>query len=301
MIGGIALTGGRGSMFGALGGVILLATVDNIINLLNINILYVDFLLGAAILVAVVLITGWPGSSPTTRTCGACSVSGTVSDEIPPRISPAEDAPLLQVDRVSKHFGGVAAVSAASFLVHHNECVALMGGNGAGKSTVVSLLSGVYGQDSGSIFLDGVAAKFEGPAAARSGGVETVFQSLALCENLDAPANLFLGRELYRGLGPFVLRRSAMRAEAKEVLRSYGVSIPDLRVATVSLSGGERQALAFPRAARSRRNCSSSMSQLPPRSGRAWEGPQFDHSDAGRAAVVYRCSSLHTTFRRFVN
>ncbi len=178
-------------------------------------------------------------------------MSGTVSDEIPARISPAEDAPLLQVDRVSKHFGGVAAVSAASFLVHHNECVALMGGNGAGKSTVVSLLSGVYGPDSGSIFLDGVAAKFEGPAAARRGGVETVFQSLALCENLDAPANLFLGRELYRGFGPFrVLRRSAMRAEAKEVLRSYGVSIPDLRVATVSLSGGERQALAFARAAR---------------------------------------------------
>lgn len=164
------------------------------------------------------------------------------------------NGPLLEVVGVSKHFGGVAALADASFAISHNECVALMGSNGAGKSTMVRILSGVHSPDSGTVLVEGSPVRFNSPADARRAGVETVFQSLALCENLDAAGNLFLGRELYRRLGPLrLLRRRAMLEETRRVLSAYEVKIRDLRVPAISLSGGQRQALAFARSARGAR------------------------------------------------
>jgi ABC-type sugar transport system ATPase subunit len=159
--------------------------------------------------------------------------------------------PVLSARSLSKAFGGVKAVQDVSFDVHQGECVALLGGNGAGKSTVVSMITGLTTADSGVVDIDGEVKHFRNPQDAREAGVETVFQNLALCDNLDAPANLFLGRELAFGCGPLrFVRNRAMRAETASMLARLGVSMPDLRVPIALHSGGQRQALAFLRATR---------------------------------------------------
>ena len=157
----------------------------------------------------------------------------------------------LEVRNVSKSFGGVAALSGVSLSIAAGEAVALMGGNGAGKSTLVSILSGLKHPDDGLVLVDGAPVSFQRPQDARRAGIETVFQNLALAPNLDAPGNLFLGREIGRGWGVFrMLDRKAMERETKKTLADLGVRIPDLKANSRSYSGGQRQALAFARAAR---------------------------------------------------
>lgn len=157
----------------------------------------------------------------------------------------------LIVEGLTKYFGGVAALQDVSLEVQSGEAVALMGGNGAGKSTLVSILSGLRQQNAGTVQLDGRPVHFANAREARAAGVETVFQTLALCPNLDAPGNLFLGRELYRRIGPIrLLDRRAMERETLETLSGLGVAIPDLKTTSRNYSGGQRQALAFARAAR---------------------------------------------------
>jgi ABC-type sugar transport system ATPase subunit len=158
---------------------------------------------------------------------------------------------LLEVDGVSKRFGGVHALDGVSCSVQAGECVAMMGGNGAGKSTLVSILAGLQAADDGAVQFGGRAAAFASPDDARRAGIETVFQNLGLCDNLDAPGNLFLGRELHRRVGPLkLLRRRAMEQETRRTLADLKVNLPDLRAASAGLSGGQRQALAFARAVR---------------------------------------------------
>jgi D-xylose transport system ATP-binding protein len=160
-------------------------------------------------------------------------------------------SPFLEIRSVSKSFGGIAALKGVSFDLAAGEAVALMGGNGAGKSTLVSLLAGLQRPDSGSICIEGVDRVLSDPQQSRDAGVETVFQNLALCPNLNAPGNLFLGRELYRGFWPFkILDRKEMERVAIATLRELGVNVPDMRAPTSRFSGGQRQALAFARAVR---------------------------------------------------
>lgn len=159
--------------------------------------------------------------------------------------------PFLQIRNVSKSFGGIAALKGISFELAAGEAVALMGGNGAGKSTLVSLLAGLQRADAGSICIEGVDRVLSEPQQSRDAGIETVFQNLALCPNLDAPGNLFLGRELYRGFGPFkILDRKAMERVTVGTLQELGVNVPDMKAPTNRFSGGQRQALAFARAVR---------------------------------------------------
>lgn len=159
--------------------------------------------------------------------------------------------PLLEVRQISKRYGGVQALEGVTFHVEAGECLALMGGNGAGKSTLVSIITGLQPADSGNVMLDGAPAHFRGSADARHAGIETVYQTLALCDNLDAAGNLFLGREITVGAGPFkFIRRREMAQETQETLASLGVALPDQRAATVGYSGGQRQALAFARTIR---------------------------------------------------
>ncbi|MDQ0473589.1 ATP-binding cassette domain-containing protein [Labrys wisconsinensis] len=159
--------------------------------------------------------------------------------------------PFLEVRNVSKSFGGIAALKGISFELAAGEAVALMGGNGAGKSTLVSLLSGLLRPDIGSICIEGADRVLSDPQQSREAGIETVFQNLALCPNLNAPGNLFLGRELYRGFGPFkILDRKAMEKVTVATLQDLGVNVPDMRAPTNRFSGGQRQALAFARAVR---------------------------------------------------
>jgi ABC-type sugar transport system ATPase subunit len=158
---------------------------------------------------------------------------------------------LVEVQGVSKRYGGVHALDDVSLEIGAGECVALMGGNGAGKSTLVSILAGLQAPDVGVLRFGGEAVRFSSPDEARGAGIETVFQNLGLCDNLDAPGNLFLGRELHWGAGPVrFLRRRAMEAQTRETLATLSVRLPDIKAATAGLSGGQRQALAFARAVR---------------------------------------------------
>jgi simple sugar transport system ATP-binding protein len=159
--------------------------------------------------------------------------------------------PLLQAHELSKSFGHVRALRAANFSVFPGEVVALVGDNGAGKSTLVKALSGAIQPDSGQIRLGGRPVRIDSPVSARRFGIETVYQDLALAPDLDAAANLYLGRELRRGgvLGRLgVLDRERMRGRAVTAFRELGVDLADVAVPVAALSGGQRQSVAIARA-----------------------------------------------------
>jgi ABC-type sugar transport system ATPase subunit len=165
---------------------------------------------------------------------------------------PAEArTPYLAARGISKRFGGVEALKAVDFEVYPGECVGLMGDNGAGKSTLIKILTGLYQADEGTVTVEGRTVEFTGPDDSRRAGVEVVFQDLALCDNLDAAANFFLGREETVGWGPFrFLRKRRMAAMTNQYVSSVGVTLPDPRAPVGAYSGGQRQALAFARAIR---------------------------------------------------
>ena len=162
----------------------------------------------------------------------------------------ADVQPILQVKDLYKRFGGLVAVDHVSLDIHPGEVVGLLGDNGAGKSTLIKMISGAYKPDGGQILLDGEAVSFATPLEARRRGIETIYQDLALCENLDASANIFLGRERMRHqLGIFrVLHRSYMLRESSQVLDQLDIRIPELRNPIRQLSGGQRQAVSIARA-----------------------------------------------------
>ena len=162
----------------------------------------------------------------------------------------ADVQPILQVKELYKRFGGLVAVDHVSLDVHPGEVVGLLGDNGAGKSTLIKMISGAYKPDSGQILLNGEAVAFSTPLEARRRGIETIYQDLALCDNLDAGANIFLGRErMRRQLGIIrVLDRPYMLREARQVLDQLDIRIPELRTPIRQLSGGQRQAVSIARA-----------------------------------------------------
>jgi simple sugar transport system ATP-binding protein len=162
----------------------------------------------------------------------------------------ADTQPILQVRGLHKHFGGLVAVDHVSLDVYPGEVVGLLGDNGAGKSTLIKMISGVYKPDGGQVILNGEVVSFSTPLEARRRGIETIYQDLALCENLDASANIFLGREKMRHqLGIFrVLDRPYMLRQAHQVLDQLDIRIPELRNPIRQLSGGQRQAVSIARA-----------------------------------------------------
>jgi simple sugar transport system ATP-binding protein len=157
---------------------------------------------------------------------------------------------LLEARGLVKTFGRVHALRGANFGVYPGEVVALVGDNGAGKSVLVKCLSGVHEPDAGEILMRGQPVKIPSPLAAMRMGIETVYQDLALADDLEASANLYLGRELYKP-GPLrllgVLDRGRMRAEAKVAFEQLGIELQDVRMPIVSLSGGQRQSVAVAR------------------------------------------------------
>lgn len=163
----------------------------------------------------------------------------------------AGKTPILRLEGVSKRFGAVQALSDVDFEVYAGEVVGLVGDNGAGKSTLVKCISGIYPMDEGQIFFEGQPVSIAGPKDAADLGIETVYQDLALCDNLDVVANLFLGREWKRRLLPGVLEpMDEVRMERRtiEVLQGLQVKIPSVRTPVASLSGGQRQSVAIARA-----------------------------------------------------
>jgi simple sugar transport system ATP-binding protein len=161
--------------------------------------------------------------------------------------------PLLEARGILKSFGKVRALRGADFTVEQGEVVALVGDNGAGKSTMVKVLSGVEQPDGGEILFEGQAVTLGTPHEARDLGIETVYQDLALAAELDPASNLFLGRELKRGgvLGQLgFLDKRAMRREAGQTFGRLSVRIEDVTAPVATLSGGQRQGIAVSRAVR---------------------------------------------------
>ena len=155
-----------------------------------------------------------------------------------------EQLPFLRVDRISKRFGAVQALNDVSFDLYPGEVVALLGDNGAGKSTLIKIISGTFPPSSGRLLFEGEPAVLEGPADAKARGVETVYQDLSLCPNVDTVANFFMGREKTRRvMGVNLLDEPAMQAETEQALRDIGTHIPDVRTTVEHLSGGQRQAI----------------------------------------------------------
>jgi fructose transport system ATP-binding protein len=158
---------------------------------------------------------------------------------------------ILKTEGLTKRYGGVHALEEADFELRDGEHVAVVGDNGAGKSTFVRQVTGVEQPTAGKIYFDGQPVEFKTPIEARNHGIETVFQNLALADDLDVPSNLFLGREeTYFNFGPFsVLNEKKMLNHAQEVLRQTGVKIPNLKNKIRNMSGGQRQCVAISRAA----------------------------------------------------
>ncbi|RCV52143.1 ABC transporter ATP-binding protein [Marinitenerispora sediminis] len=219
VLGGVALQGGRGSVLGPVVGALLLTALTNGLTLLGVSQFYQPLAVGFVVVAA----------------------------------APGTDAPsdaLLVVDRVAKSFGNVRALRDVSLWLGRGQITALIGDNGAGKSTLVRTLSGVHPPDSGELRFDGTPVRFTSPEEARSAGIETVHQNLALVDDLTVWQNLFLGRERIRRVaGLPLLDRAAMREQAGEMLSRLSVNVPPAWAKVRRLSGGQRQAVAIARAA----------------------------------------------------
>jgi len=158
----------------------------------------------------------------------------------------AVSPPLVEMRNMFKHFGGVHALEDVSIELASGEVLGILGHNGAGKSTLIKILAGAERADAGEIRIQGRPVTIDNPRDAKALGIETIYQTLALAENLDAPANVFLGRELTAQSG--LLDEEAMEHETGTVLNRLGLQIASLRETVMNLSGGQRQAIAISRA-----------------------------------------------------
>ncbi|WP_246849366.1 ATP-binding cassette domain-containing protein [Rubellimicrobium arenae] len=154
--------------------------------------------------------------------------------------------PLVEMRDIRIAFGGVRAVDGVSIDLYPGEVVGLLGHNGAGKSTLIKILSGAYQMDSGEIRINGTPVEIRSPRDARAAGIETIYQTLALADNLDAASNLFLGREIRTRLG--LVDDARMEAETKKIMARLNPNFRKLKEPVSALSGGQRQSVAIARA-----------------------------------------------------
>ncbi len=159
---------------------------------------------------------------------------------------PEAEPPLVELRNIRVSFGGVHAVDGVTVDLRAGEVVGLVGGNGAGKTTLIRTLSGAHMADEGEIFIDGRKVTITNPRDARVFGVETIYQNLALTDNIDAPGNMFLGRELQTRVG--MLDDSAMESATRKVIGRLNPNFKNFKSAVKSLSGGQRQSIAIARA-----------------------------------------------------
>jgi D-xylose transport system ATP-binding protein len=156
--------------------------------------------------------------------------------------------PLLRLEGITRRFGAIEALRGISFDIGRGEVVALLGDNGAGKSTLVKIIAGGLEPTSGRMIYDGAERRFSSPAEAKAAGIETVYQDLSLCTNVDVVANFFMGRELVRPIfGIPVLQERQMEEAVAKAMADAGTKIPSLRTNVEHLSGGQRQAIELNR------------------------------------------------------
>ncbi|WP_233713135.1 ATP-binding cassette domain-containing protein [Amaricoccus solimangrovi] len=156
------------------------------------------------------------------------------------------ETPLVEMRDICISFGGVRAVDHVSVDLYPGEVVGLLGHNGAGKSTLIKILSGAYHADSGEILINGEKAEIRSPRDARRYNIETIYQTLALADNLDAASNLFLGREIVTPMG--FVDDDAMEAETRKILKRLNPNFQKFHAPVKALSGGQRQSVAIARA-----------------------------------------------------
>jgi len=154
--------------------------------------------------------------------------------------------PLVELKNISLSFGGVRAVDNVSLDLYPGEVVGLLGHNGAGKSTLIKILAGAYQMDEGEIWIEGKKASIHSPRDARRHNIETIYQTLALADNLDAPSNLFLGRELTNKFG--LVDDARMEAETRKIMARLNPNFKKISEPVSALSGGQRQSVAIARA-----------------------------------------------------
>lgn len=160
----------------------------------------------------------------------------------------SEITPLLRLTNITRNFGAIEALRGISFDIAPGEVVALLGDNGAGKSTLVKIISGGLPATSGTMVFDGSDRHFASPKEAKAAGIETVYQDLSLCTNVDVVANFFMGREIVkRYFGIPVLQEAEMCAATEKAIANAGTRIPSLRTNVEHLSGGQRQAIELNR------------------------------------------------------
>jgi ABC-type sugar transport system ATPase subunit len=159
---------------------------------------------------------------------------------------------ILEIRGFNKYFGGIQAISDIDLKIYENEIVAIVGDNGASKSTLINCISGVYNADSGKIFINGEESEVHNPTDSQRHGIETLYQSEGLIPSFDTPSNLFLGREKLRDnlLGNWFgfLDRKHMKRESESLLNKFQIEVKDLTTEVNNLSGGQRQAVAVGRA-----------------------------------------------------
>jgi len=160
--------------------------------------------------------------------------------------APNGNVPLVEMRDMSVSFGGVHAVKDVTIDLHPGEILGLVGGNGAGKSTLIKTLSGAQKADSGQIFINGEPVSITSPRDAKELGIETIYQTLALADNIDAPGNMFLGRELTTQWN--TLDDSSMEAATREIMGRLNPKFQNFKTPVSSLSGGQRQSVAIARA-----------------------------------------------------
>lgn len=166
-------------------------------------------------------------------------------------VLPAPGTVLLETRGIVKSFGAVQALRGVDFQARAGEVTALLGDNGAGKSTLIKCISGTYVPDAGEILVQGAPQHFRTPSDATRAGIETIYQDLALCDNLDVVANLFLGRERLRYWIPGVfgtIAEEAMEERSSQALSTLRINIPSVRSRVAQLSGGQRQSVAVAKA-----------------------------------------------------
>jgi len=164
---------------------------------------------------------------------------------------PEDRTPIISLRGITKHFGGLYAIREVDLDIYRGEILALIGDNGAGKSTLIKIISGAYTADEGEILIDGSRVRIESPRDSKRYNIETIYQDLALMENLDIAPNIFIGREILRqGVGRLlrILDYGRMVEKTREVLERLNVKIPDLKKKVFFLSGGQRQSVAISKA-----------------------------------------------------
>ena len=160
-----------------------------------------------------------------------------------------DETAVVKMDGISKNFGAVRALDEVTITLHHGEVIGIVGDNGAGKSTLIKILSGVYQPDKGEIYFDGKKVTFNSPIVARKMGIETIYQDLALVDDLSIYHNIFLAKEQFLNATPVVrfLDNKKMKTSAGGFLKDLEIDIPEINAKARLLSGGQRQAIAIAR------------------------------------------------------